>query len=37
MTHMLSHSGAASQEIKEIVDAPSSQHISAVALGKDAE
>lgn len=35
MTHMLSHSGAASQEINEIDDAPISEHISGAAIGED--
>lgn len=35
MTHMLSHSGAASQEINEIDDAPISEHISGAAVGED--
>lgn len=35
MTHMLSHSRAASQEINEIDDAPISEHISGAAIGED--
>lgn len=35
MTHTLSHSGAASQELNEIDDAPISEHISGAAISED--